>query len=787
MSHRMKVSVRALVEYVYRSGSIDTGFWTTASLQEGTKAHQQIQKNYTELDQKEVHLAGILRYGDIELLVEGRCDGILSDGEGFIIEEIKSTAGSLDRIEADTYPVHWAQAYCYAYFFAKQEGLESLSVRLTYVQVDTEQQKQFLRSVSVNELESIIKALAAAYEPFAVMQLNYEEKRNHSIRKLAFPFESYRQGQRLFAGAVYKSIAERQKLFAKAPTGTGKTISTLFPAVKAIGEGQLQRMFYLTAKTITRTAAEQAISFMQAKGLHMRCATLTAKDKVCFKEETLCQKEYCEFANGYYDRINEAVLDILNNETLLTRETFERYARKHTVCPFEYSLDVSYVADAVICDYNYVFDPRTSLKRLYEEQKKQTVLLIDEAHNLVDRGREMFSAELSKASFLQLKRDYKEICRSVAGASKDINDYFIHWRKAHAESKTFVQPWFPEGLLPLVEAFAAAAEEELASASVGMSPAGEAQQRLLETYFAVQSFIRIAGYYNEAYVTYAEMDRSDVRLKLFCLDPSTMLSQMSKGYRSQVFFSATLSPLSYYRDMLGGSPEDYVLTIPSPFHKEQLDVLLLPVSTRYRDREATKGRIADGIHQVLQEKKGNFLIFFPSYDYLNGVYECFIEQPIEADIIVQQTAMTEEEREAFLASFQPERDKRCIAFAVMGGIFSEGIDLVGERLTGTVIVGVGLPQVGLERDIIKSYFDAGGRSGFDYAYVYPGINKVLQAGGRLIRTESDRGTLLLIDDRFSQTKYQQLLPEEWKPLKAIDIPRMVRGSDVITSYSDNGS
>ncbi|WP_282936061.1 ATP-dependent DNA helicase [Paenibacillus sp. RC67] len=779
----MKVSVRSLVEYVHRSGSIESGFRTTASLQEGTKAHQQIQKNYTELDQKEVHLAGILHYGDIELQVEGRCDGILSDGVGFTIEEIKSTGGSLDHIEADTYPVHWAQAYCYAYFFAKQEGLESLSVRLTYVQIGTEQQKRFLRGVKIVELESIIQSLAAAYEPFAVMQLEYEEKRNHSIRELAFPFDSYRQGQRLFAGAVYKSIVERQKLFAKAPTGTGKTISTLFPAVKAIGEGELQRMFYLTAKTITRTAAEQAFDFMQNKGLHLRCATLTAKDKICFKEETLCQKEYCEFANGYYDRINEAVLDILSNETLITRETFENYARKHTVCPFEYSLDVSYVVDAVICDYNYIFDPRTSLKRLYEEQKKQTALLIDEAHNLVDRGREMFSAELSKAPFLQLKRDYKGISRWVAGAAKDINDYFIHWRKAHAESKTFEQPEPPEELLPLVEAFAEAAEEELSSAFISRSSAGEAQQQLLEAYFAAQSFIRIAGYYNDAYVTYAEIDRSDVRLKLFCLDPSTLLSQMSKGYRSQVFFSATLSPLSYYRDMLGGSLDDYVLTIPSPFHKEQLDVWLLPLSTRYRDREATKGRIADGIHQVLQEKKGNFLIFFPSYDYLNEVYERFMEQPIEADIIVQQPVMTEPEREAFLASFQPERDKRCIAFAVMGGLFSEGIDLAGERLTGTIVVGVGLPQVGQERDIIKRYFDARGRSGFDYAYVYPGINKVLQAGGRLIRTETDQGTLLLIDDRFSQIKYQQLLPDEWKPLKVMEIPRLEQGRRVIESFS----
>ncbi|MCS7461552.1 ATP-dependent DNA helicase [Paenibacillus doosanensis] len=773
MTYIVKVSVRSLVEYAHRAGSIDAEFRTNVSLQEGTKAHQQIQKSYAEHDLKEVHLAGILRCGELELHMEGRCDGILQDSDGVTIDEIKSTAGSLERIDENTSPVHWSQAYCYAYLYVKREGLQRLSVRLTYVQVDTGQQKRFLKTVSAAELESIMQSLAAKYAPYAKLQLEHEERRNRSIRELSFPFDEYRQGQRKLAGAVYQAIIERQKLFVKAPTGTGKTISTLFPAVKAIGEGKLLRVFYLTAKTIARTAAEQAVGFMQSRGLHLRCATLTAKEKICFKEETRCRKEYCEYANGYYDRINAAVLDLLNNETMLTRGTFETYARKHTVCPFEFSLDVSYIADAIVCDYNYVFDPRTSLKRLYEEQKKQTVLLVDEAHNLVDRGREMFSAELGKASFLQLKKEYKGRSRSVADAAKAVNDYFIGWRKAHAERKTFVQPALPEQLLPLVEAFAAAAEEELASAEsaipAGPSSGGEAQRVLLETYFAAQSFIRIAGYYNDAYVTYGETTGSDVRIKLFCLDPSALLNQISKGYGSQVFFSATLSPLSYYRDMLGGTTEDYALTLPSPFRKEQLDVLLLPLSTRYRDRELTKGRIADGIHRLLREKEGNYLLFFPSYEYMNEVYERFMERSPCAEVLVQQPVMAEEEREAFLEAFQPRRDRRCVGFAVMGGIFSEGIDLTGERLTGTVVVGVGLPQVGLERDIIKDYFDAKGRNGFDYAYVYPGINKVLQAGGRLIRTEADRGTLLLVDDRFAQAKYGQLLPEEWKPLRLMEL------------------
>ncbi|MGX4588198.1 ATP-dependent DNA helicase [Paenibacillus chitinolyticus] len=831
MSGEVRISVRTLVEYAYRSGSIESGFRTATALTEGTKAHQKVQKTYGDSDQKEVFLQTEILLDGMTFVLEGRCDGLLFDDDGgeVTIDEIKSSTGDPRLVEENRHPVHWAQAVCYAYMYARQHGREHMKVQLTYVQVGTEEQQRYIREYSYNEMEAAVLEAVRLYAPYAAMQLQNRRERDASIRELPFPYPAYREGQRQFAGSVYKTIKDGHKLFANAPTGTGKTISTLFPSVKAVGEGLLQRIFYLTAKTLTRTAAEEAFSLMGERGLHMRTVTLTAKDKICFRDEVDCRKEICEFADGYYDRVNGAVLDMLSHEKLMNRSVIETYARKHKVCPFEFSLDAAYAADAVICDYNYIFDPKVYLKRLPEEVKKQTALLIDEAHNLVDRGREMFSAELTKAPFLQLKRDFKGRNSAVEAAAKAVNDYFIAFRKEQGSGGSFALREVAEELPVLLEAFAQQAERELSAPGQG----GEAQELLLDTYFAVQSFLRTAKYYDERYVTLAEVQRSDVRLKLLCLDPSALLAQMGKGYRAHVFFSATLTPFSYYMDMLGGGESDYTVAIPWPFRQEQLDVWIEPLSTRYKDRDKTKLPISRLLGKLVREKPGNYLVFFPSYEYMREVAALFLEQErgpqsgaavdgeaggteaapgtafevvevllqdrlpasdesgggyiLAAEeagsggsgcsgdetgsgdhggrmlrILVQQPSMPEEERESFLASFRADSSRTLIGFAVMGGIFSEGIDLRGDRLTGVVVVGVGLPQVGPERNMIKEHFDRDGRSGFDYAYVFPGMNKVMQAGGRLIRTENDYGTLVLIDDRFLQRRYQSLLPPEWR-------------------------
>jgi len=824
----VRLSVRELVEYAYRSGDIVSGFRSAAAMTEGARIHLDVQSEYGPQDEKERYLKAELEYDGVRYLLDGRCDGLLLVEDGAMIDEIKSTAGELP-VTGDAAPVvHWAQAICYAYMYAAEHGADAMQVRLTYVSTTTGERRAFFRKLAFEELFEAVMQAVRIYAPFALLLQRHTARRTESAKALAFPFPAYREGQRKLAGAVYKTIADGTRLFAKAPTGIGKTISTLFPAVKAIGEERLRHLFYLTAKTITRTAAEDAFALMQAGGLTMHVVTLTAKDKICFQEEVRCSKEHCPYADGYYDRINGALLDMLDNETLMTRTVIERYARKHQVCPFEMSLDAAYAADAMIGDYNYVFDPRVNLKRMFEERKRHTAILVDEAHNLVERGREMYSAELNKADFLNLSRSYKSINDRLHAAAKAVNEWLLALRKrlekersgghgsvgqaatgepsgrrqstagdsqeaaapaAPGERKESRAVWTPFGngqavserlpgdLLPLVEAFAEEAALELSYPAIG-TEALAAEALLPDLYYASQNFLRIAKLYDERYVTVAECGKSEVRIKLFCLNPSHLLRQIGKGFRAHVLFSATLSPLSYYMDLLGGSVEtDYSLSVPSPFSAEQLDVRVLPLSIRYRDREQSVEPIARALLDMAGEtgrSTGNSLAFFPSYDYMNKVYERFMEmidsmspRSLSLRTIVQNGSMSEEEREAFLGAFQAGNTEPLLGFAVMGGIFSEGVDLVGDRLTSVAVIGVGLPQVGLERDVIRDYCERTGRNGFDYAYVYPGMNKVLQAGGRLIRSETDKGRLLLIDDRYLAQPYNRLLPAEWKAYSVV--------------------
>ncbi|MFD2613146.1 ATP-dependent DNA helicase [Paenibacillus gansuensis] len=769
MERIYRINVRSLVEYVFRSGSIESGFRTGAALTEGTKAHQAIQMTYGDTQQKEVHLKAEAAYGNILYQLEGRCDGLFLEEGQVTIEEIKSFSEDLSGVSEEGRPVHWAQAQCYAYMYAREHQVQRVSIQLTYVHIRNGGQKRLLKHFTLKELERFVYSVLQSFHPYAELRMNHEERRNASMKKLKFPFPAYREGQRKLAGSVYQTIREGTGLLAKAPTGIGKTISTLFPAVKAVGEGLLQRIYYLTAKTITRTAAEEALLKLELAGLHMHSVTLTAKDKVCYQETPQCTKELCVYAEGYYDRINDAILDILEHETRMTREVIDAYARKHRVCPFEFSLDIAYAADAVICDYNYVFDPRVSLKRLLEEQKKKSALLIDEAHNLVDRAREMYSAQILKSSFLDLKRAYKDLDQAVAAAAKGVNDFFIQIRKESAglEQRTLKEQ--PAELPVLLEQFAAAAEQALMLGKAIV----DGEPLLLNTYYEVQGFIRISKLYDVRYVTLIETNKSEVSLKLFCLDPSELLKHAGKGFRSRIYFSATLFPMSFFREMLGAGEEDYSISIASPFSREQLDVRLLPLSTRYIDRDASVGPLVTLIKQILSERTGNGIVFFPSYEYMHSIYHALQEsedaKSVDTDILLQQQVMTEQDREAFLSSFQAQGERRVFAFAVMGGMFSEGIDLQGDRLTNVIIVGVGLPKLGVERNVMKDYFNKSGRNGYDYAYVYPGINKVLQAGGRLIRSEEDSGLLVLVDDRYLHTAYQRLLPEEWKHYQLLDV------------------
>lgn len=791
----IKISVRNLVEFVLRSGDLDTSFRSMSRAVEGTKAHQKVQKSKDENYEAEVTLKHSFEYQGFTFIIEGRADGIIKEeiedsvqiNDDLIdkqppcsicIDEIKSTTRPLEMIDENYNEVHWAQVKLYGYIYSLQNELENVDIQLTYFHLETEIVKYIRKNFSFKSLETFFYGIIDKYIVWASFTSQWNIVRDNSVKELMFPFQNYRIGQRQLAVSAYRTIRDGQKLFIQAPTGIGKTISTLFPTVKAFGEGHTSKIFYLTAKTIARQVAEEAFIKMREKGLRFKTLTLTAKDKICFKEESRCDPEYCEYAKGHFNRVNDGILDILKNEDELSRSIIEEYSRKHNICPFEFSLDLALWADTVICDFNYVFDPRVYLKRFFDFSKNNYTFLIDEAHNLVDRSREMFSATLYKRPFLDLKRVFKDKQPKIAKALDKLNSYMLKMRKLCESENFYIQKEMPDDISYLLNNLMSVSEEFLAT-----KQGKEGHKELLDLFFEALSFTRILELYDDRYVTYIEKDNKDVKLKIFCLDPSYLLSEAVKRGKTAIFFSATLSPIEYFKDILGGHKDDNIIILPSPFKKKNLLLMTASnVSTRYKDRENSYHIIADYIKTVSIEK-GNYIVFFPSYKYMNDVYEIFTEKYPKYNTSIQKNAMTEEEREEYLGKFQYNPKETLISFAVMGGIFSEGVDLKGDRLSGAIIVGVGLPQICLERNIIRDYFDERNNKGFNYAYMYPGMNKVLQAAGRVIRTEEDKGVVVLIDDRFTYSSYRMIFPKEWSHNITVLSPKKVES--ILTSFWNN--
>ncbi|KYH28722.1 ATP-dependent DNA helicase [Clostridium colicanis] len=759
----IKISVRNLVEFVLRSGDLVSTFTGSSRNVDAIKVHQKIQKSAPKEYKSEVALSYTIEDEGIILEVGGRADGIIEEEDRIIIDEIKTTTVPLEFVEEDYNELHWAQAKCYGFIYSKENNLENICIQLTYYQMDTKEIKRFMKTFDFKELEEFFYSLVDQYMDWAKMQQSWVEERNRSIVEMLFPFKSYREGQRRLAVAVYKTIVEEKKIFAQAPTGIGKTLASLFPSIKAMGEGHTSKIFYLTAKTITRTAAEKAVEKMRNKGLRIKSLTITAKDKICFKEEKNCDPEKCEYARGHFDRVNEAIKDIFKEDNLC-REIVEEYSRKHRVCPFEFSLELANFSDCIICDYNYVFDPRVYLKRFFLEGTTDFTFLIDEAHNLVDRAREMFSAELSKKEILKLKKDTLDKAKEVSRILNKINSEMIKFRKLCEENggNAYIDKEPPKDIISLLREFSFHAEKWFLE---NKDSNENFKDELMEFYFNVLNFIRTFDGYDDTYVTYAEKLGDEVKLKLFCLDPSLLLQEGMKRGRASILFSATLMPMDYFVDILGGDENSYKIRLNSPFRRENLCLMMdSSIATTYKMRKFTYDKIVEDIERIFESKRGNYLVFFPSYEYMNEVYTRYSLKNPHVKTLCQSSFMMEEEREEFLNSFSKDNKEGLIGFAVMGGIFSEGIDLTGDRLIGTIIVGVGLPQISLERNIIKDYFNHKNNKGFEYAYMYPGMNKVMQAAGRVIRTEEDKGVVLLIDERFSYPSYYKLFPREWRNL-----------------------
>ena len=752
----IRISVRNLVEFILREGDIDNrkaGLPDKEAMQLGGRIHRKIQRQMGSDYYAEVPLKITVPCEGFAIQIEGRADGIQKTADGVVVDEIKGVLRELEYIEKPV-SVHLAQAKCYGYIYGKQQELDSITVQMTYCQMETEEVKRFQETFSIEELERWFLDIVMQYEKWARFQVEWRQTRDATIKEAEFPYP-YREGQRELVTSVYRTILRKKKLFIQAPTGVGKTMATIFPAVKAVGEGLGDKIFYLTAKTITRTVAEQAFQILKKNGLQYKVATLTAKEKICFCEKAECNPDVCPYAKGHFDRVNDAVYEMITTMEEMSRENIETQAKKHSVCPFEMGLDVSLWVDAIICDYNYVFDPNAHLKRFFSEGKKgEYLFLIDEAHNLVERGREMYSAVLYKEEFLQMKKAVRYESVKLTRQLEGCNQMLLEMKRECQTYKEYNSiSHFALKLLNVMNGLQKLLEEK-----------EQVDEEVLEFYFHVRNFLNIYEEVDENYVIYTELEEGgDFKLKLFCVNPAVKLQNFLSQGNSTVFFSATLLPIRYYKKLLSVETDDYAVYAHSPFKEaNRLLVLGQDVSTKYTRRGYEMyERFAIYIKNVMQAKPGNYLVFFPSYRFMEEVRETFERyRTEEMCCMMQEQNMNEQDREAFLQEFEAEREGSLAGFCVMGGIFSEGIDLTKERLIGAMIVGTGLPQVCNEREILKQYFDRHGENGFDYAYLYPGMNKVLQAAGRVIRTEEDKGVIALLDDRFAGRRYLEIFPRE---------------------------
>lgn len=787
------ISVRNFVEFLLRSGSIDNRVKSSSSdvetMQEGARIHRMIQHKMGIEYHAEVSVFNICSFENFDLKVEGRADGII-EGNPLTVDEIKTTHKDLIKLtEPD--PVHLAQAKCYAYFILKElddtidkgvvtgheiavkgdKCLNEICVRMTYCNADTLQCKYFHDTYTYSELQVFYNELLDSYKRWADFEVTWPHIRNTSIKELTFPYE-YRMGQKELIGQIYHTISDKSRLFVEAPTGTGKTIATLYPSIKAMGEGKDRRIFYLTAKTITRTAACDCIDLLRERSLRLKSVVITAKEKICMCTENVkCNPDDCPYANGHFDRINDAIFDLLTNEDSFTREVVMDYAAKHMVCPFEFCLDMSLFSDTIICDYNYVFDPNVYLRRFFSEGiRDDYIFLVDEAHNLVDRAMGMYSAQLSKETILRMKAIVRPFDAALPKALEKCNKRLLELKKEYEKCSVL------DDITPLVIALLTCrANCERFLEDVDNFPDKE---EFLDFYFELRHFLNMYENITEDdYLIYNRIDeKGEFVVKLLCTNPARSLRQCLDKGNSTIFFSATLLPIQYFKDMLTGE-DDSAVYAKSVFDPAKRGLFIArDVSSKYTRRTKTEFyNIASYINDAIRSHHGNYMVFFPSYSFMRDVLEPFNEYFLDDDImlITQNPRMTEEEREGFLNCFSDGITdlsfKSLVGFCVMGGIFSEGIDLKGDNLIGSIIVGTGLPMVSDEREILRVKYDEEGYNGFDYAYRYPGMNRVLQAAGRVIRTEEDTGVVMLLDERFLQTNYTKLFPREWSGAKQVTV------------------
>ena len=848
----LRTSVRRLVEFLLRSGDIDAeseGRGSIEAMQAGSNIHRMLQAEGGDAYQAEVSLAGTIYFpngsfnphaarldireeavSDQEgffLCVEGRADGIIDGGtRPLVIDEIKGVSRDVSGIaEAD--PLHEAQALCYAYLYLRSKhGPSAVStafakqvvVRLTYASMTTGEVRQIERTHSAPSIEEWFFRLLESAQRWASWRVSHDRLRERSLSALAFPFKA-REGQAELMKATATAIHEGKRLYVQAPTGSGKTIATLFPALKAIGTGEADRICFLTAKTMTRGPVLEALDLLRQQDFAANALVMTARDKICplrAKAQgaqmrsrplaSLCNPVECPLARGHYDAVNDALFEAISTCDVLDLERIEAVAKRHHVCPYELQRDAARWSDLIVCDYHYAFAPSASLLGLADEPGgADTIYLVDEAHNLVERMREMYSAELALAELRELERllHTSGSFGELANAVQEAIAAFPLWDRALAEGTPAgskgrerrpayqvvrMSDTFAESLSALSEAMAAALEQFFSSADGGDGNAswgGAPSARDVEVFLAVRdtsfrvgAFLGALQRSEAGYVTFIGSAQDDSRrLKVYCVNPAHDLGERLEQAKAAIFFSGTLLPMDYHRKLLAAGSDDTSLYVTSSFDHSRQQVLIgSDVSARYSQRGPKLfAKLAAYLVALTNARPGNYLAFLPSYAMVEKVGAAL--DPLvgsKTTVIRQRPGMREGERERFVGAFREKRGAgtSLVGLCVLGGIFGESIDLPGESLVGVVVVGTGMPPVSAEREVIRDYFDAKEGKGFAYAYTYPGLNKVLQAAGRLIRTEEDHGVVLLLDDRFLEHELQQAFPKEWKHVQPCTLDTM---------------
>ena len=783
---QIRISVRTLVEFVMQSGDLDNrsgSYRDKKAMLKGAKIHKTLQDRAGGEYRAEVPLKYEIACPEYSILLEGRADGIFTRPDGVTaIDEIKSMYADVEHF-TEPVVVHRAQALCYAYIFALQNDRKQMGVRMTYCNIKTMKVRYFDETLTFEQLEDWFSDVLLKLTKWFDFLMEHWKERNASIPSIAFPFP-YRNGQKQLVVSTYKTIAAGKKLYIEAPTGIGKTMSAVFPSVSAMGQGLADKIFYLTAKTITRTVAIDCFNTLRLGGLQLKSVVITAKEKTCPLTTCECNPDACERAKGHYDRINDAMYDLLTHEDSFDRETVEKYAEKHCVCPFEMCLDMSLFSDAVVCDYNYVFDPNVYLRRFFAEGVQGDYLfLIDEAHNLVDRAMNMYSAILIKEQILEVLAVVKKRDAKLARALNNTNRQMLALKR---ECDEFLVPESISALLVSLTRLQNVMEQYLEDLPPDAARQQAENEKVLEFYFALRHFLNMNENQGENdYVTYCEhLHDGRFMVKLLCTDPSASLRKCLDKGRASIFFSATLLPVQYYQNMLSGDTNDYTVYAQSVFDPKQCGLFIASdVSSKYTRRTKTEyDSIAKYILRICSRMNGNYMVFFPSHAFLNEVYDAYMADYYDEEtqeVLLQKTTMSEEEREAFLDRFTTASEKTLIGFCAIGGIFAEGIDLKHDALIGAIVVGTGLPMVTNERQLLRECYDERGWDGFDYAYRYPGMNKVMQAAGRVIRTVDDIGIVALLDERFLNGSYRSLFPREWKYYETVSLNIV---EDVVESY-----